>query len=110
MPAGSEGTEHLGAVLIGTFIFILLGLMISFLPSFVITSQTIIYFLLRRMVDEKDIDEVYLAEEQETTGLDRLEKEDQTRVEPEPAVEEPAPKEQGSSDEPPSGDSESQEP
>ncbi len=110
MPAGSEGTEYVGAVLIGAFIFILLGLMVSFLPSFVITSQTIIYFLLRRMVDEKDLDEVYVAEEQEVTGLDRLEKTDQTRVEPEPQVDRAEPQETEASDEPSSEDAEAEEP
>ena len=110
MPAGSEGTEYVGAVLIGAFIFILLGLMVSFLPSFVITSQTIIYFLLRRMVDEKDLDEVYVAEEQEVTGLDRLEKTDQTRVEPEPQVDRAQPQETEASDEPSSEDAEAEKP
>jgi len=110
MPAGSEGTEYVGAVLIGAFIFILLGLMVSFLPSFVITSQTIIYFLLRRMVDEKDLDEVYVADQQETTGLDRLEKTDQTRVEPEPQVNRAELQEMEASDDPSSKDAEAEKP
>ncbi|MBN2581467.1 MAG: hypothetical protein JXL80_00255 [Planctomycetes bacterium] len=88
MPEGAEGTEYAAAVLIAVAVFILLGLMVSFLPSFVITSQTIIYFLLRRMVDEKDIDEVYMPEEHDVNGLDRLERSDETEIEPEPPVEE----------------------
>lgn len=87
MPEGTGGTEYVGAVLIGVAVCVLLGLMVSFLPSFVITSQTIIYFLLRRMVDEKDIDEVYVPEEHDVNGLDRLERIDETQVEPEPATE-----------------------
>lgn len=87
MPEGAGGTEYVGAVLIGVAVCVLLGLMVSFLPSFVITSQTIIYFLLRRMVDEKDIDEVYVPEKHDVNGLDRLERIDETRVEPEPATE-----------------------
>lgn len=81
----SGGALHFAAVVIGVFIFILLGMMIAFIPSFLLSSQTVIYFLLRRMVDFKDFDEVYLEEEQQKeSGLARLEKTESTQVEPEP--------------------------
>jgi hypothetical protein len=47
------------------WIFILLGLAVAFLVSFFFTSQTVIYFLLRRTVDATDVEEVYLEESEE---------------------------------------------
>jgi hypothetical protein len=69
MPENVAGSEYFAAVCIGVFVVILVGLMVSFIPSFLLTSQTIIYFLLRRHVDFKD-----------------LEKTDETLLEPEPPV------------------------
>jgi hypothetical protein len=84
----SGGALHFAAVVIGVYVVILLGLMIAFIPSFLLSSQTIIYFLLRRIVDFKDLDEVYLEEEEEKeSGLARLEKTESTEVEPEPPTE-----------------------
>jgi len=84
MPQGAEGTELVAAVLIGIFAVILIGLTIAFIPSFILSSQTIIYFLLRRQIDFKDLEEVYTEDDEESPGLARLEKTEETVVEPEP--------------------------
>jgi hypothetical protein len=47
------------------WVWILLGLMAAFLVSFFFTSQTVIYFLLRKIVDATDIEEVYMEESDE---------------------------------------------
>ncbi len=60
-----HGTEAFGAVVIAIFVWIVLGLVISYLISFAMTSQTIIYFLLRRAVDSTDVEEVYMEEAEE---------------------------------------------
>lgn len=83
MPA-SGGTEHVAAVVIGALVFILLGMMVAFIPSFILSSQTIIYFLLRRMIDFKDLDEVYVEGDETETGLTRLEKTEDQAIESEP--------------------------
>ena len=83
MPEGAVGSEYVSAVIIGIFIVVLLGTMLSFIPSFVLTAQTIIYFLLRRQIDFKDLKEVYV--EDEGTGPAALEKTEETVVEPEPS-------------------------
>lgn len=57
--------EPFGAVIISIFVWIAIGLMVSYLFSFFFTSQTIIYFLLRRIVDATDIEEVYMEEGEE---------------------------------------------
>jgi len=57
--------EPFGAVVVSIFVWIAIGLMVSYLFSFFFTSQTIIYFLLRRIVDATDIEEVYMEEGEE---------------------------------------------
>ena len=83
-PAPGSGTEHVAAILISIGVWLLLGLMLAFIPSFLLTSQTIIYFLLRRLIDFKSVEEVYVGEEEEMVV--RLDKMLATTVEPEPAV------------------------
>jgi hypothetical protein len=60
-----HGTEAFGAVVIAIYVWIVLGLVMSYLISFAMTSQTIIYFLLRRAVDSTDVEEVYMEESEE---------------------------------------------
>lgn len=97
----SEGTQHVAAWFICIYACILLGMMISFIPAFLLSSQTVIYFLLRRTVDFKDFNEVYIEEEQQKeSGLARLEKMEETKVEPEPAVEPEPPTAQLADEEP----------
>jgi hypothetical protein len=85
-PAGAEGVTHVSAVLVAIVVIFFLGLMVSFLPSFFFTSQTIIYFLLRREVDFKDLDDLQV--EEKSDGIARLEKVEQAVLEPEPPVDE----------------------
>jgi hypothetical protein len=80
----SGGALGFAAWAIGIVIAIFLGLMVAFIPSFVLSSQTIIYFLLRRMVDLKDLEDVAIEDSGQPTGLERLEKTVETVVEPEP--------------------------
>ncbi len=63
--AGAEmmRLEMVGHVILTVWIWVFLGMVIAFLASFALTTQTIIYFLLRRNVDATDIEEVYLEEE-----------------------------------------------
>lgn len=82
-PAPDGGTEHLAAILISIGVWLLVGLMLAFIPSFILTSQTIIYFLLRRLIDFKSSEEVYVGEEEDMVV--RLDKMLTTTVENEPA-------------------------
>ena len=59
--------QHLFEFWIG----IVMALVASFLISFFFTSQTIIYFLLRKLVDATDIEEVYMEESDEELPLER---------------------------------------
>lgn len=47
------------------WIWVVLGVMMAFLVSFFLCSQTVIYFLMRKSVDATDIEEVYLEEGEE---------------------------------------------
>jgi hypothetical protein len=72
-PWPTSGAEMIRAeafanFLVSGWVWIVLGLAIAFLISFFFTSQTVIYFLLRRSVDATDMEEVYL-EEAEEEGL-----------------------------------------
>ena len=57
--------EAFGSVVIAIFVWIVLGLMVSYLISFFFSSQTVIYFLLRKIVDATDMEEVYVEESEE---------------------------------------------
>jgi hypothetical protein len=66
--AGGEpwaSTDAFATVVISLFVWIVLGLMVSFLISFFFCSQTVIYFLLRKIVDATDMEEVYVEESEE---------------------------------------------
>ncbi|MCX5647617.1 MAG: hypothetical protein NTX40_00725 [Planctomycetota bacterium] len=66
--AGGEpwaSTDAFATVLISLYVWIVLGLMVSFLISFFFSSQTVIYFLLRKIVDATDMEEVYVEESEE---------------------------------------------
>lgn len=85
-PTDAGGTEGFAMVCIGIVVVGLLGLMVAFIPSFILSAQTIIYFLLRRDIDFKDLEEVYIEGDESRGGLARLESTEQTTVEPEPAA------------------------
>jgi hypothetical protein len=67
-PEQMANAESLGSYLMVAWVWVVLGLMVAFLFSFFFTSQTVVYFLLRRTVDATDIEEVYM-EESEEEGL-----------------------------------------
>jgi hypothetical protein len=63
----SGGPDSGASYLFIFWVWMVLGLAVAFLGSFFFTSQTIIYFLLRKVVDATDTDEVYVegSEEEE---------------------------------------------
>ena len=66
--AGGEpwaSTDAFATVVISIFVWAVLGLMVSYLISFYFSSQTVIYFLLRKIVDATDMEEVYVEESEE---------------------------------------------
>ncbi len=60
--------EWFSAALIGFYVLVAIGLMWSFLASFYYTGSTVIYFLLRRDVDETDMDDVY-SDDEDASGM-----------------------------------------
>ena len=65
------GAEASAQHLFEFWLWIVMALVASFLISFFFTSQTIIYFLLRKLVDATDIEEVYMEESDEDLPLER---------------------------------------
>ena len=57
--------ESIGAILICVWVFLVVGLVISFVASYFFTANTTIYFLMRRKVDDTDYNDVYLDEDLE---------------------------------------------
>jgi hypothetical protein len=70
-------SENLASAFIAIWVFLLVGVVIAFAISFFFSAYTVIYLLLRRVVDATEMDEVYV-EEFETHM-------------PEPAIPAPAP-------------------
>ena len=94
-----------GGVL-GLWILPLRGLVWAFLASFYLTGSTIVYFLLRRDVDETDLGEVFVEEEEKPavtppaeTPAASEEKEIAAVAPAEPTTQEQAPDEQAEVDE-----------
>ncbi len=54
--------EHFSAMVIGIYVLLAIGLTWAFLFSFCLSSDTIIYFLLRRDVDGNDASDIHLDE------------------------------------------------
>jgi hypothetical protein len=61
----TAGAESWATYLFQFWVWIALGFMVAFLISFFFTSQTVIYFLLRKNVDATDMEEVYVEESEE---------------------------------------------
>lgn len=61
--------EYTSAILVGVWVLITISLVWSFLVSMFFSTSTVIYCLLRRDVDDIDMGEVYVEEEETTTGL-----------------------------------------
>jgi len=57
--------DYLSAVLIAFWVVATIGLIWAFLASFYFSACTVMYFLLRRDVDQRPFDEVYVAGEME---------------------------------------------
>jgi hypothetical protein len=63
--------NYTGAVLVSVWIYLFLLLVIGFGYSYFWSAATIIYFLMRRQVDDTDMDEVHLEEEEATDPFAR---------------------------------------
>jgi hypothetical protein len=63
--ANLTGSERAAAWVLGLWVWVVLGLVWGFAVSYVYSGLTIIYFLLRKNVDNTEFDEVYLEEEEE---------------------------------------------
>jgi len=57
--------ETIGAGFIWVYVFIVAGLVASFLITYFASSTTVIYYLLRQKVDATDLDDVYVEEAEE---------------------------------------------
>ncbi len=60
-----DWAQTVGAFFVGLWLYVLFALMIGFAYSYFWTATTLIYFLLRKSVDDTDTDEVYVEEEEE---------------------------------------------
>ncbi len=60
--AAMSGAEKIGAVLVGLWVYLIIGGVAAFLLSYLANSTTVIYYLLRRKVDATDLDDVYVEE------------------------------------------------
>ncbi len=60
--------NYVGAFFVSMWLQLFFLMVIGFGYSFFWTSSTIIYFLMRRKVDDIDLDEVYLEEEEDTAA------------------------------------------
>jgi ribose/xylose/arabinose/galactoside ABC-type transport system permease subunit len=65
------GAGTLAQHLFEFWLWIVMALLAAFLISFFFTSQTIIYFLMRKVVDATDVEEVYMGEADEDLPLER---------------------------------------
>ena len=54
--------EKIGAVLIGLWVYLVIGGVAAFLLSYLASSTTVIYTLLRQRVDATELDDVYVEE------------------------------------------------
>lgn len=60
--AAMTGAEKVGAVLLAFWVYIVVAMCGAFLLSYLASSTTMIYYLLRRKVDATDLDDVYIEE------------------------------------------------
>ena len=59
------GGEAAATYLFQFWVWAAIGMMIAFLISYFFSSQTVVYFLLRKVVDATDMEEVYMEESEE---------------------------------------------
>jgi len=60
-----NGLEPLSAGLIAIWVYLVIGVVAAFGLSYLASSTTVIYYLLRRKVDATDLDDVYVEESEE---------------------------------------------
>ncbi len=65
MPFGMEGAEAAGAFLVCLWVTLAIALLYAFVASFYLSGSTVIYYLLRQVVDGTDYEDVYTDEEEE---------------------------------------------
>jgi hypothetical protein len=63
--AGMTPAQVLAALIVAFWLHLVFLLMLGFAYSYYWSASTIIYFLLRKRVDDTDVDEIYLEEEEE---------------------------------------------
>jgi hypothetical protein len=56
--------NHLGAVMVSIWLYLVFLMVVGFAFSFYWSVNTIIYLLMRRVVDDTEIDEIYLEDEE----------------------------------------------
>lgn len=61
---GMKGAQILAASIVGFWLHVVFLLMLGFAYSYYWSASTIIYFLLRKRVDDTDMDEIYLEEDE----------------------------------------------
>ena len=57
-----KGSEAFAAGLMSWWVYLVIGLVGAFAISFYFSSNTMIYYLMRREVDATDLDDVYVEE------------------------------------------------
>jgi hypothetical protein len=62
-----SGSNYVGSFFIAVWLYVLFLLMVGFGYSYFWTSSTIIYLLMRRKVDDTEMDEIHLEEEPEAS-------------------------------------------
>jgi hypothetical protein len=60
--------QTFGAFLISIWVYLAVGMLGAFFISFYFSSNTIIYYLMRREVDATELDDVYLEQSEEDFG------------------------------------------
>jgi hypothetical protein len=60
-----NGMDSLAAMIMMVWIYLVIGMVVAFLISYVCSASTMIYYLLRRQVDATDLDDVYVLEAEE---------------------------------------------
>ncbi|HWE01458.1 MAG TPA: hypothetical protein VG326_03540 [Tepidisphaeraceae bacterium] len=61
-------SEAIAATLIAMWVYLVLSFLAAFVVSFYFSSNTLIYFLMRREVDATELDDVYIEESEDDFG------------------------------------------
>jgi len=67
--AMTRWTEQWTAVILSVWVYLVAGIVLAFLATFLFSAATNIYYLLRQKVDATDLDDVYIEEEEEAPAL-----------------------------------------